>query len=260
MAINVNTVYQTVLLLLNKEQRGYMTPQEFNSVATQVQLEIFEKYFEDLNQMLRVPQVDVDYADRIASIDEKIAVFKTFGAPVYNNTATPTTPYFTLPTVDGYGQTVTFYKLGDIAYTPAAGLPVELQRLQRNTFYNIEKSNLTRSSLSFPTYLYENNKLFVNPKTIVNSLEINYLRKPKDIIWGFNVGSLNQYIYNSVQFNDTIGASYEPTGSQQFELMESEQTTVILKILIYAGLIIKDPTVIQVAAGQVQKQEINKKS
>ena len=44
MAINVNTVYQTVLLILNKEQRGYMTPTEFNSIGTQVQLEIFEKY------------------------------------------------------------------------------------------------------------------------------------------------------------------------------------------------------------------------
>ena len=44
MAINVNTVYQTVLMILNKEQRGYMTPTEFNTVATQVQLEIFEKY------------------------------------------------------------------------------------------------------------------------------------------------------------------------------------------------------------------------
>ncbi len=60
MAINVNTVYQTVLLILNKEQRGYMTPTEFNSVATQVQLEIFEKYFDDLNQQLRVPQADTD--------------------------------------------------------------------------------------------------------------------------------------------------------------------------------------------------------
>jgi len=46
MAINVNTVYQTVLLILNKEQRGYMTPDEFNKVSQQVQLEIFEKYFE----------------------------------------------------------------------------------------------------------------------------------------------------------------------------------------------------------------------
>ena len=46
MAINVNTVYQTVLLILNKEQRGYMTPVEFNKTGTQAQLEIFETYFE----------------------------------------------------------------------------------------------------------------------------------------------------------------------------------------------------------------------
>ena len=50
MAINVNTVYQTVLMILNKEQRGYMTPTEFNTVATQVQLEIFEKYFAKASQ------------------------------------------------------------------------------------------------------------------------------------------------------------------------------------------------------------------
>jgi hypothetical protein len=53
MAINVNNVYQTVLLILNKEQRGYMTPDEFNKTATQVQLDIFEQYFNDLNQQLK---------------------------------------------------------------------------------------------------------------------------------------------------------------------------------------------------------------
>ena len=30
MAINVDTVYKTVLLILNQQQRGYMTPDEFN--------------------------------------------------------------------------------------------------------------------------------------------------------------------------------------------------------------------------------------
>ena len=62
MAINVNTVYTTVLSILNKEQRGYITPEEFNKLGTQVQLEIFENYFEDLNQQLRVPQADSEYA------------------------------------------------------------------------------------------------------------------------------------------------------------------------------------------------------
>ena len=52
------------LLILNKEQRGYITPREFNKLGEQVQLEIFEKYFEDLNQLIRVPQTDTDYAER----------------------------------------------------------------------------------------------------------------------------------------------------------------------------------------------------
>ena len=83
MAINVNTVYQTVLSILNKEQRGYLTPAEFNKVGGQVQLEIFEKYFEDLNQQLRVPQADADYSDRIMNLDEKLAIFKTHSIHLY---------------------------------------------------------------------------------------------------------------------------------------------------------------------------------
>ena len=83
MAINVNTVYQTVLLILNKEQRGYMTPVEFNKIGGQVQLEIFEKYAEDMNQQLRVPQIDLDYSDRQINIDEKISIFKEIDPAVY---------------------------------------------------------------------------------------------------------------------------------------------------------------------------------
>ena len=33
MAISADTVYQRVLALANKEQRGYVTPQEFNLLA-----------------------------------------------------------------------------------------------------------------------------------------------------------------------------------------------------------------------------------
>jgi predicted AlkP superfamily phosphohydrolase/phosphomutase len=53
MAVNINTVYQTVLFILNKEQRGYVTPAEFNSLAAQVQDEIFQSYFPDGNQVNR---------------------------------------------------------------------------------------------------------------------------------------------------------------------------------------------------------------
>ena len=88
MAISVDTVYKTVLLILNKEQRGYMTPDEFNKIATQVQLETFENYFESLNQQLRVPDNDSEYADRIKNIDEKIAIFKKYATLLMTQTAT----------------------------------------------------------------------------------------------------------------------------------------------------------------------------
>ena len=42
--INVDTVYQKVLTLANKEQRGYITPQEFNLLADKDQLDILDSY------------------------------------------------------------------------------------------------------------------------------------------------------------------------------------------------------------------------
>ena len=47
--VNVDTVYQTVQALANKEQRGYLTPQEFNLFAIQAQKDIFEQYLYDLD-------------------------------------------------------------------------------------------------------------------------------------------------------------------------------------------------------------------
>jgi len=253
MAINVDTVYKTVLLILNKEQRGYITPDEFNKTATQVQLDIFEQYFEDLNQQLRVPQSDYDYSDRQMSIDEKISPFKTEGDCVYGSGK------FNLPILDIEGNEVinlgaeptttqvSFYKLGTPIFTPTTGFDTELQRLPRNEFYNIEKSPLTASTEDFPTYLYESNKLTVRPKSIQSGVSTSFIRKPRNIKWNFTLGTVGQYIYSSA-------------GSQQFELNASEQVEVITRVLFYSGVIIRDPQVIQVAAQEIQQNEINQKS
>jgi hypothetical protein len=260
MAINVNNVYQTVLLILNKEQRGYMTPDEFNKTATQVQLDIFEQYFDDLNQQLRVQQADYDYTDRQMSIDEKISTFKCIGDCVYSGGRfnLPTTDLITgagviyndnyqiLPPWDGTQGNFSFYKLGTVVYT-AGTYPVELQRLQRDDFYEIQKSELTMPSANFPTYLYESGSLNVAPSTITSSVQANFIRRPVNVVWAYTPGNLGQYNYNS-------GASFN------FELLPEEQTNVILRILQYSGIIIRDPQIVQAAASEIQQNEINKKS
>jgi len=76
MAVNINTVYQRVLTIANKEQRGYITPQEFNILANQAQMDLFEQYFYDTNQFSRVPGNNTGHSDMLTTLDEKISFFK----------------------------------------------------------------------------------------------------------------------------------------------------------------------------------------
>ena len=79
MAISIDTVYQKVLALANKEQRGYISPQDFNLFADQAQMEIFEQYFYDLNTARKSQGNDAVYADidNISSVSDLSKLHKT---------------------------------------------------------------------------------------------------------------------------------------------------------------------------------------
>ena len=232
MAISVDTVYKTVLLILNKEQRGYMTPDEFNKIATQVQLETFENYFESLNQQLRVPDNDSEYADRVKNIDEKIAIFKKYGNATYSSDH----DHFTLPSE--------LYRLGTVIYKDE----IEAQLIQRNDLLYVNQSPLTKPTEQYPLYLYEDNKLYLKPNDIQSNISVSYVKKPDDVIWNFEIPSGQNYY------------QYITTGSKNFELDVSEQPEVIIKILLYAGVVVKDYNLVNLAAQQIQAEQINQKS
>jgi len=97
--------------------------------------------------------------------------------------------------------------------------------------------------------------MYVNPTSITSNIEVDYIRKPISPIWGFSTAGRGQYIFNNNYYDAGLG-----TGSRDFELHESEQVNVILRILAYTGIIIQDPSIVQVASQQVQGKEINKKS
>jgi hypothetical protein len=231
MAINVDTVYKTVLLILNQQQRGYMTPDEFNKVSTQVQLNIFEKYEDDLNQQYRAPQNDTEYANRVKNIEENLQFFQRTGATAYVG------PHFTLTPTDIYRLGSVFYKGTELT-----------QYAQRNEITQLLLSPLTQPTTSFPIYLYENNLLYIYPTTIIvgTDITISYLKTPADVVWAYGVGSLGQFEYNAGNSTD-------------FELNISEQSNVIIRVLAYAGIIINDPTIIQAAMQETQLEEQNSK-
>ena len=76
MAISIDRVYQKVLAFANKEQRGYITPQEFNLFAHQAQMEIFEQYFYDINQWTRQHGNSSEHSDMLTNLEEKVSLFE----------------------------------------------------------------------------------------------------------------------------------------------------------------------------------------
>ena len=78
MAISVDKIYKTVLTILNREQRGQLTPGQFNKLAQQAQLEILEKTFYDYNKAINKEKANITnngYANIPKNIKEKIDIF-----------------------------------------------------------------------------------------------------------------------------------------------------------------------------------------
>ena len=131
-----------------------------------------------------------------------------------------------------------FYKLGTVIYKDST----EAQLAQRNELLYINTTPLIAPTTTYPIYLYENHKLYLYPQTITSDITVSYLRKPSDVIWNFIIPAGQNYY------------QYNPTNSIDFELSKTEQTNIILKILLYSGIVIRDPSVIQVASQQVQQE------
>jgi hypothetical protein len=217
MAISVDTVYQRVLAILNKEQRGYVTPEEFNLFANQVQLDIFEQYFYDINQFGRMHGNDTEYSDMLDNLNEKISTFEKTAVLSYSS------GYFALPS--------DLYRVGTLIYNNK-----EVERVNKNEYLYIAQAPLAKPSDNRPIYVKDNGGFKVygaNEFDANKTVKINYIKKPLKVIWN----------YNTVAGN----AQYKATGSQDFELHPSEETDVVINILALCGVEVRDLSIYQLA-------------
>lgn len=229
MAVNVNTVYQRVLAITNKEQRGYITPQEFNTFANQAQLDIFEQYFYDLNQFGRVPGNQTEYADMVEILEEKISIFEKTGVTVSGGTTLP----------------ADLYRLGSIlSNCPSCR---EIEPITQKEWLYIRRSPLAKPTNEFPVYIRDNAgiKVYGTDNTqITSGIFANYIKVPTAVSWAAN---------------STTGL-YNSADSVNFEVHESEETELVIKILALAGMALKDNSVYAMASGEDTKNTTQEKA
>lgn len=310
----INSVRNTVLSILNKNNYGYISPSDFNLFAKQAQMDIFEDYFYQYNYQINkenARQSGTGYADLKKGYEEVIEIFSETkfltstnnAAPINQfNLPSPTTTgddYYIINKVLAYQDIVatgittatnpnslddanaTFVNdgvaLGDIVCNTTAipdtvstvttvGLQTslglastiftvngsayvifrpkqnELEKVTLGKITMLNNSALTAPNRLFPAYSQEGNILTAYPSNVTSAVLCQYIRYPKAPKWTY------VQLTNGEPSFDSSQADF-----QDFELPNDDEPSLVMKILQYAGMSIREVQAVQF--GQAQDQE-----
>jgi hypothetical protein len=232
----INNVRNTVLSIISKDNRGYITPMEFNLFAKQAQIEIFEKLFYSysisvVKQNNRMH--NAGYADIPKQIEEAIDIFSTYGILTYN------------PVTLKYGVPTDCYYLDKVLYNNTN----EIEKVSHSKINNLLLSGFTQPSTTYPVYTNSSNEIQVYPTAISGTgvVTAQYLRYPLDPKWTWNT------LPNGVPLFNPAAVDY-----QDFELPASYEPDLVIKILGYSGISIGENEVVAAAQSEEIKNSQEK--
>jgi hypothetical protein len=236
----INDIRNTVLAVLNKNNYGYISPQDFNLYAQQAQMDLFEDYFYAYNYQVNKENQRTSgtgYADIKKGYVEVIDFFSvTF--PLSQVGAN--LDKFFLPSISTTGSD--YYLINKI-FTGST----ELERIEQSKILLLNSSPLTAPSTMFPAYTTEASTATIYPTpAAAQTVNCQYIRYPKAPKWTYvDLGTNNEPVFDQTQ-----------PDYQDFELFPDDATDLTMKILQYAGVSIREASVVQYA-GAEEATEIN---
>ena len=227
--VDINKVYERVLFLANKEQRGYITPDEFNSYADQSQLEIFESYFLKKVTAGQSPESDDEYSDLEMTVEERLTYFDNAVDVSEGNIGQSG------QTVTGFPYPSDFYSLGQVLVT-SGGRQVMADEVSHRDATYVNLSPLTAPTEKQCIYTRHEGGVVLYPSSI-EQIRLVYLRRPGTPEWDYMPNTMGEPIYNAA-------------GSTHFDLHPAEEFNLVYRILTMSGITIKQPDVTQYAASK----------
>lgn len=237
----INSVRTTVLAIANKNNFGYISPNDFNLYAKQAQLDLFEDYFYAYNAQIRkenARQSGTGYADITKGLAEVIDSFSV----VQNLTNALGSESNTYPINFNYYLINSLTRLD----RDTGEIKNEIEKVSQSKYYALQVSNLTKPTEEYPVYVLDNNNITVYPSTIIgnNSVSCSYIRYPRDPKWTYIDIASGEPVF------DATASDY-----QDFELPLSDEPSLIMKILQYAGVSIREKDLVAFANNEELKEQ-----
>jgi hypothetical protein len=230
----INDVRNTVLSIISKDNRGFITPLEFNQFAKQAQLEIFGQYMFNYSNAINKQNARMHgegYTDIPKNMGEVIDSFSVLTALGYN----AGTNKFNLP--------VDYFFLEKVIYNNSK----EVEKVSHRKILNLVNSNLTAPTAAYPVYTMDQSGILVYPTTINTNVTSQYLRYPRDPQWTYLVDAFGDPFFNPSDSNYV-----------DFELPLDDFANLVIKILEYAGISIREQDVVSAAKAE-EVQDIQQK-
>jgi len=240
---SVREVYNALKDLANKEQRGFITPSEFNSFAPIAQQNVFNKLFKDITASEALRRRNVDPArdkSTLKQIKEDLGVFSK------DSTITKASGVFAKP--DDFARLISMKTAGDILLDVTSSVMID-------PIYDEEKidrillSDLSKPSTSRPVAIVKDN-IQVFP-TSINRIQVRYYKQPEGIdpTTGARTVSLPKFGFTTSNGKEAFNAST----SVDFELPEHYTSELVFEIAKLVGVNLRDPNVYNY--GNVESQK-----
>ncbi len=238
--VSINDVRETVLAICNKNNYGYISPDDFNLYAKQAQLDIFNEFMDRYNYYINLENQHTsgsDLADLAEGAREDIEMFINAGTLTY--VAPSSVGDYS---VFNFTPSVNWYHINLLTYTGGTK-DVEVSKGSRVDITRLQNSNLTEPTTTYPMYVMGDGDSFaITPSSITADIECVYMRYPETPIWGYENLVSGEPMYNA-------------STSQDFEVAADQESKLVDKILEKAGLSIREPEVYKTAAVNDNQQQ-----
>ena len=307
----INSVRNTVIAILNKNNYGYISPSDFNLYAQQAQLELFMKYFSDYNAIINKENArgsGTDYADFGKSFAEQMEEFIVTNSLTNTSVTTTLSNTYYLPSLITTGDeeyminkvlcyskilasgvntsfvvsqlidssanfSLAGVSVGDIVTNTSVAAPMltatvtsvsatalglsaniftlvpesyrivdasvqnEAEKVSAGKITLLNMSPITSPSVNYPAYTQTSDSITFYPSSIINlplQVEATYFRYPKVPKWTFTSLANGEPVFDQSQLD-----------YQDFEIGAQNETSLVVKILQYCGISIREPLPVQ---------------
>ena len=215
--MTINEIYNAVKFFANKEQKGFVKPSEFNTLAQQAQQEVFNEKMDKIRKFKSAERTGTNYR---ASVEDPTDFLSEISNLFVDNTLgyNTSTNLFNRISSDSY--------IEEIYYTNNSGKPTKVEIVSKHNINKLLRSNLIAPSVDYPVALLKRDGIEVFPTSITSGIKMSFYRILSSPVFGY-VASGDDYVYNL-------------STSTQFELPESTHNDIIIKICKYIGINLRD--------------------